>query len=513
MDKENANRQPPGPSGSPGLSNRPSTPSMPNMSNMPSTPKAPATAPNTAPRRSYTAWFSPFRRSTAVKPEPAHVPRAAPLDLPVREASTNSDRERDRDRDRDTPMVGHDGVDDSVNIDDSVLDGDTMVGALPAYRLPTPPRLERRRDQAMDPAQYQDEDSADLSLSYMDDDSCDHWAEYFEAEPTTDADKTGESEWEVDEDELAAYETGVQQIDGFERWTHDEKRLHRLLSLRGFHPLMPATWTRDFLGVPLYPSLFAPPERAHKQTLIYNKGSQFRATKALRNLFDLQVRVSGLRQSGNTRRIDGIIERELRRYIAWAAQDVGLDRCKPFVEMPNMAAKRFSQPGDSDVALKTPRSRRREKTLASRIEKFFADWAERYRQYYADLPPFPVKKGDVQDGIKVEEDEDEAGEQADREDHEDHADGQPTMRRLRPPRILYGFIIVQHVVMLLAVDAARPRARPRCFADFNMSLGGHWLDASLNVAIPVHMARAAQLRCVRGLALPVLPDADDDEDA
>ncbi|EFX03074.1 hypothetical protein CMQ_3003 [Grosmannia clavigera kw1407] len=333
------------------------------------------------------------------------------------------------------------------------------------------------------------------------------WSDLLEEEPDSDT----ESEWEVDEDELSGYESEVGAIAGFASWTHDEKKLHRLMSLRGFHPLMPAIWSRDFLGVPMYPSLFAPPDRPDKPTLISNKSSQFRATKALRSLFDLQVRVSGLRQAGNTRRIDIIIEKELQRYIAWAAEDAGLDRCAPFAAMPNITAKRFSKASSSSSSSSSstrksgrpgsPQSQRastRKWTLARRIQDYFRAWATQYREYYASLPPFA--EADAGDDAVKEEDDDVGTSRC------------LHLRRLRPPRMLYGFVIVQHVVMLLAVDAARPRARPRCFADFNMSLGGHWLDASLSVAIPVHLARAAQLRAARGLALPVRLDLDEDED-
>lgn len=224
-------------------------------------------------------------------------------------------------------------------------------------------------------------------------------------------------------------------------------------------------------------------------------------------MFDLQVRVSGLRQAGNTRRIDVIIEKELQRYIAWAAEDAGLDRCVPFAAMPNITAKRFPKDGDRDrrrsgkPATGSPHWQQgsvRKRTLARRIQDYFREWATQYREYYAGLPPFAERdaRGDT---IKEEDDDDGA-----RRSH--------NLRRLRPPRMLYGFVIVQHIVMLLAVDAARPRPRPRCFADFNMSLGGHWLDASLSVAIPVHMARAAQMRSARGLALPVQLETDEDED-
>ncbi|EPE06911.1 hypothetical protein F503_03338 [Ophiostoma piceae UAMH 11346] len=336
-----------------------------------------------------------------------------------------------------------------------------------------------------------------------------NWDWLFEDEPPAPDTATAASDaWPVDEEELAAYEEGVASVEGYENnWTADEKRLHRLLALRGFHPLLPGTWTRDFLGVPMYPYLFAPLDdetQASRPVAISNYGSQFHATKALRALFDLQARVSGLRQTGhNTARIGAIIERELRRYITWAAADAGLDQCGPLAAMPNIAAKRFLVGADE----KRGRSQGRgKKPLARRVQEFFGDWVARYRSYYATLPEYKVEG----------------------------SNGKET-QRLRPPRLLYGFVIVQHAVMLLVVDAASPESggyekittrtalgpirrkrrrqpHPRCLADFNLSQGDRWLDASLNVAIPVHVARAAQMRCRAGLVLPsTRVDAVDDD--
>ncbi|KJR81482.1 uncharacterized protein SPSK_01079 [Sporothrix schenckii 1099-18] len=358
-------------------------------------------------------------------------------------------------------------------------------------------------------ADTDDYDSDDLEDEDDDDGVDENWDWLFEAE-ATDANSKGavpdESDyyWSVDVDERTAYEQGVAAIEGYNTgWTADEKRLHRLLSLRGFHPLLPATWTRDFLGVPVYPSLFA---TAHGDALeptrpvtINNFGSQFHATKALRALFDLQSRVSGLRQTGhNTARIGAIIERELRRYIAWAAADAGLDRCAPLAAMPNIAAKQF-RVGRPERSPNKKGKTTKKRSIARQVQDFFGDWVARYRAYYAGLPAFDV---------------DEAG-------GETHgagaAGGAGGTRRLRPPRLLYGFVIVQHAVMLLVVDAAGNRSsrhpRPRCLADFNLSFGDRWLDASLSVAIPVHVARAAQMRCRRGLKLPTAAVDDADEDA
>ncbi len=127
-------------------------------------------------------------------------------------------------------------------------------------------------------------------------------------------------------------------------------------------------------------------------------------------------------------------------------QDAGLEG-REF--MANIALKRFDK---ADM---------RRRDLARTVRDYFRDWAARYRAYYQARP-----------GVR------------------------------HPPRLLYGLVIIQHAVMLLTIDSARPRAKPRCFADFNMSQEHQWLDSSLNVAIPIHLARARLLRIA-----PDLPKA------
>ena len=93
--------------------------------------------------------------------------------------------------------------------------------------------------------------------------------------PQEDDDEDPTGDWPIEPEELKAYEESKKELPDTDNWLRDEHRLHKLLSLRGMHPLMPAGWRYDFLGVPMYPSLFAPLDSEEK-TLIYNLASQFR---------------------------------------------------------------------------------------------------------------------------------------------------------------------------------------------------------------------------------------------
>ncbi len=190
------------------------------------------------------------------------------------------------------------------------------------------------------------------------------------------------------------------------------------------------------------------------------------ATKALRSLFDLQARVSGLRQVGITDHIGRTIEKELKRYVSWAMRDAGLHT---FAFMSNIRIKRFAR---RDMA---------RAKFARRVERYFRDWAAEYRAYYAQrLPPTPPLAAPTATAATA---------------------------TAAAPRLLYGFVVVQHVVMLLTIDSARPAARTRCFANFNMSQDKQWMDSSLNVAISIHMARERLLKM-----RPSMPAADPSKD-
>ena len=160
----------------------------------------------------------------------------------------------------------------------------------------------------------------------------------------------------------------------------------------------------------------------------------------MRNLFELQARIAGLRTIGVTGKIAAIIEKEFNRYIQWAMKDAGLDR---YEYMSNLAVRRFDNPNLG------------KRRLTRMLNDYLREWAASYRDYYA---------------------------------------ARPTIKPV--PRLLYVLVIVQHAVLLFTLDSARPKARPRAFANFDMSQEEWWLDSSLNVAIPVHMARERLMRMI-----------------
>lgn len=105
-------------------------------------------------------------------------------------------------------------------------------------------------------------------------------------------------------------------------WSKAEQELFYHLALRGFEPLLPQNWMLDFKTLPL--SIFAH-ETAIALPLIQNrKGTEFRAIRALRDLFETgqHVRDNSLVSPGS--RPESVLERAVNKYISWALTDAGV---------------------------------------------------------------------------------------------------------------------------------------------------------------------------------------------
>lgn len=57
------------------------------------------------------------------------------------------------------------------------------------------------------------------------------------------------------------------------------------------------------------------------------------------------------------------------------------------------------------------------------------------------------------------------------------------------PPIVYGFMILQHMVMVVNLDSSSPDNDLVVYAELDMSLADQWLWNALALALPVHMAR------------------------
>lgn len=105
-------------------------------------------------------------------------------------------------------------------------------------------------------------------------------------------------------------------------WERGEKELFFHLSYRGFEPLFPTNWMRDFRTMPL--SLYQQPTDPEPPLIQHYKLGEFRAIRELRELLELgkNVRDQVLSTPGVKR--ETIIEKATNKYITWAIRDMGI---------------------------------------------------------------------------------------------------------------------------------------------------------------------------------------------
>ncbi|TLD26744.1 hypothetical protein PspLS_05095 [Pyricularia sp. CBS 133598] len=270
-------------------------------------------------------------------------------------------------------------------------------------------------------------------------------------------------EWIIPKEVGDAYKELKEANKDSTKWTASEAELHKLLALRGYHPLLPGQWKRDFYGYNLDEVLFAPSD-CELPTILRNvstaNSSQFRATKALTRIFALSSRVADelkLSPEGGEKAAK-LIETEIRQYLTWTEKDAGLDS----IEYPtNVGVYRVYEPERSlDV-------------LVDEMDGLMHEWTAGYTEWY-------------------------------------------TQRNFKNvPQTLFGLFILQHLVLVLTNDVKKPTTPARCMAQLDLSRSDNrWLDHALNLAIPINMARDIKVFEVVGnsnfLPLPVVAVADPD---
>lgn len=106
-------------------------------------------------------------------------------------------------------------------------------------------------------------------------------------------------------------------------WESGEKELFFHLSYRGFEPLLPRNWMKDFPTMPL--SVYERDDEEEPSLIqVHKTNGEFRAIRELRELLDMgkNVRDKVLSSPGVKR--EGLIEKATKKYISWALGDVGI---------------------------------------------------------------------------------------------------------------------------------------------------------------------------------------------
>lgn len=145
-------------------------------------------------------------------------------------------------------------------------------------------------------------------------------------------------------------------------WPATDVALFKKLSFRGFEPLLPSHWEKDFQALPS--ALFTSDiEKAFIKTsnTPKKKGADFRASKALEALLELGPKVRDRVTSAKSP--EGTIKRAIEAYVKWSMADVGMWKRKGWT--PVVAIEM----GKNDVDTKVIQDK-----MKSRLLKLRSSW-------------------------------------------------------------------------------------------------------------------------------------------
>ncbi|KAL1879775.1 hypothetical protein Daus18300_001612 [Diaporthe australafricana] len=257
-----------------------------------------------------------------------------------------------------------------------------------------------------------------------------------------DSEEEFEAEYDVNSADLDWYRVERTRVPHFRDWAGDAAKAHKLMTLCGQYSLLPSSWECDLVDHPFLHGLFAPME-AETKTLIRAESNQFRATRALRNLFELHIRICAYRQDGLHGKIGDLIDKEIRRYDASVEKDAKLLGSYAY-SSPIMIIK-FSTLQYAEVDKDELQARVHQQAMQScrkRVEEYRNWWDQQGIEHY--------------------------------------------------PRVMYAFVIIQQTVQIWAIDTEIPvelLENPHPLRSIDMSKRNDWLNCTLSIAIPIHLAK------------------------
>ncbi|KAK0672708.1 hypothetical protein QBC41DRAFT_13661 [Cercophora samala] len=274
---------------------------------------------------------------------------------------------------------------------------------------------------------------------------------------------------------IGDYEEGVSRLEGSEDWNTDQRKVHKLIFLRGLHPMIPSNWKMCFrtwgINQPHLDDVFTP-EDSEKRVVIHAYKSIHAAGKALEHLFYLSQHVTDYEELGLQDKASGLIVKAIKKYIKWSMNDASINPRKdlPIVLVHDYTAQLLNQPLSRDSSMGvghesfaydsdeeedyeySDHGREVEDTMSRSIEKRLRALGKRWREVLIRGNKFVSK-----------------------------------------PPTLYQFSVFQHMVMLSSYDPSS-RKNPIIILDhFPMNDRGKWLWNALSIAIPVHLARDAMI--------------------
>lgn len=329
-------------------------------------------------------------------------------------------------------------------------------------------------------------------------------------------------------DTLDEYDMMVERLGGSEEWNPEQRKVHKLIYMRGLHPILPSFMKLDLkmwgITQPL-DQIFAPSD-SRKRVAIYVRGSEVAATKALEALFRLSQTVNDYEEIGYQDKIAPTIVKALSNYWRWALQDVGLGKKGIFSTL----------------------------LIRSYPEDFVGDGDyDSEDEEMSDAPT--TETGDVVQSTETDsveasiETRSEQESDSDSDDSEDSEEARATEERQRrftravshdlkkrmlnmastwreslrngssqsfitKPPTLFGFAVVQHILMLVSHDSSLETNEVVVLEQIRLNDRGLWLWNALSIAIPISIARDMLVRTREsvGIGTPEKDDGNDDPD-
>ncbi|KAK1776069.1 hypothetical protein QBC45DRAFT_228551 [Copromyces sp. CBS 386.78] len=244
---------------------------------------------------------------------------------------------------------------------------------------------------------------------------------------------------------LVDYAKVIKHVSGYEDWNEEQRHLHKLIFLRGLHPVMPASWRWSFkmwgIAEGNLTHVFAPDD-SRKEVVIKAYGNELAACKALESVFLCTQRILDFERLGQRELMGPYTAKVISHYWKWALKDAALDKCK---FPPLLLVLEYEYDRRQDFAHEVSASVRK------RVDGVAQRWCE----------------------VLMDED---------------------TGEYVAEPPTIFVFTVVQHTLVLSTYDAASPEQGVVQIEEVKFNARGLWLWNSLTVAIAVHMARDTLMR-------------------
>ncbi|KAL2137382.1 hypothetical protein VTI74DRAFT_3 [Chaetomium olivicolor] len=315
------------------------------------------------------------------------------------------------------------------------------------------------------------------------------------------------------------YDKILSRLEGSEDWNAEQRKLHKLIYMRGLHPMLPSWWRISFRmwGVtqPHLDDVFRP-KNSKKRVAIHAYGNELAASKALESLFYLSQYVTDYEEIGYQDKITCTVVKNIRNYIRWAMRDAGIDMGKTQLNMfvraypPDFLGGDEGYGSDDSDFAPSPISVNSEQVAGEITVAGDDSTKPKHRKPKPHNNNNNVNNNNNNSNNNNNNNDDNDLTEAERTMRFTEAVSKDVERRLRdmgqrwrellrdkkagggyraPPPTLYAFAVVQHIVLLASHDSGSVTNPVVVLEQVRLNDRGQWLWNALSLALPVNIAR------------------------